>query len=397
MIKIVLKLKKRKDGTFPLVLRITKNRKSKIISLGITCRKENWKDSQLSKKHSNHSNDNRIILMYKQKALKIISDFNLEDIDFTLKQFEEKFKGNSKRNLIIKEFWKEVISDLKKADRIGTAKTHQDTYNSFFRYFNESLHFRELTYLELNKYETFLRSIKNTGGGIGIKMRTIRALYNNAIKSNLVKGEYYPFKEYKVSKLKSAGIKKALTKAEVDRILSLDINKHPKLLDSLNYFSFCYFTGGLNFKDLMTLTWDNIHDNRIVYRRAKTNSLIKIPILKPVRIILDYYKLQSTVTNFIFPILLSNNFTAQQFANRKHKTLGKFNLELKEIAKIQKIDKNVTSYVIRHSFATNLKHIGVSISKISQAMGHKNVSITESYLKEFDDDSIDEAMKKLLE
>lgn len=396
MIKIVLKNKIRKDGTFPIVLRITKNRKSKIISLGINCLKENWKKNQLSKKHSNHDTHNRIILMYNQKALNIISEFKLEQVDFTLDMFEEKFKGKPTRDITIKIFWEETISDLKRANRISTAKTNKDTLNSFYRYFKDTIHFRELTYKELNKYETYLRSINNTGGGIGIKMRTIRALYNNAIKSNIVKSEHYPFIEYKVSKLKSAGIKKALTKDEVKKMLSLDTDKYQHLLNALNYFSFCYFTGGLNFKDLMNLKWDNVIDDRIVYRRAKTNSLIKLPILQPTKAILEHYKSLSSNTKFIFPILLHDNCTSQQFANRKHKTLSKFNSQLKEIAKIQKVEKNVTSYVIRHSFATNLKHIGVSISKISQAMGHKDVSITESYLKEFDDDAIDDAMKKLL-
>ncbi|CAH8281245.1 phage integrase family protein [Mariniflexile fucanivorans] len=86
-----------------------------------------------------------------------------------------------------------------------------------------------------------------------------------------------------------------------------------------------------------------------------------------------------------------------QIENRKHKTLRRFNKQLKEIAEIQGVEQNVTSYVIRHSFATNLKFAGVSTDLIGQSMGHHDVSVTQAYLKEFNDDIIDDAMSKLLE
>jgi site-specific recombinase XerD len=85
-----------------------------------------------------------------------------------------------------------------------------------------------------------------------------------------------------------------------------------------------------------------------------------------------------------------------QIENRKHKTLSKFNKNLKELAKLAKVDKNVTSYVIRHSFATNLKQLGVATDLISASMGHANLDITNSYLKEFENNVIDDANEKLL-
>lgn len=60
------------------------------------------------------------------------------------------------------------------------------------------------------------------------------------------------------------------------------------------------------------------------------------------------------------------------------------------------IDAKVTSYVARHSFATNLKQKGVSTDIISEAMGHQNVAITQAYLKELENSVIDDAVEKLL-
>ena len=85
-----------------------------------------------------------------------------------------------------------------------------------------------------------------------------------------------------------------------------------------------------------------------------------------------------------------------QIENRKAKKLKRFNSDLKKIAEIIGIDKPITSYVARHSFATNLKELGVSTDIISQSMGHQNVSITSAYLKDFDNEIIDDANERLL-
>jgi site-specific recombinase XerD len=88
--------------------------------------------------------------------------------------------------------------------------------------------------------------------------------------------------------------------------------------------------------------------------------------------------------------------TPIQIENRKAKKLKRFNSDLKKIAEIVGINKPLTSYVARHSFATNLKQLGVSTDIISQSMGHQNISITSAYLRDFENDVIDDANEKLL-
>jgi site-specific recombinase XerD len=65
------------------------------------------------------------------------------------------------------------------------------------------------------------------------------------------------------------------------------------------------------------------------------------------------------------------------------------NKDLKKIAKKLKIDVDLTSYVLRHSFATTLRRKGASVEKISQAMGHRNTDITMAYLKRFSNEEVD--------
>ncbi|WP_282148615.1 site-specific integrase [Algibacter lectus] len=399
-IKIILRNKANKEGQYPVVLKIIKDRKTKVISLGINCLDKNWDKSkgQFKKSEKNYMQRNRVLLKKKGDALKIIDEFMVDGVDFTLNQFEAKFRGRKSSKVTVSEFWKEKVSDLNKAGRTGNARAYKDVYNSFFKFHpGKDLVFREITPTLLDKYETYLRSKKNTDGGIGVKMRELRALFNDAIKKGLVDEKYYPFKTYKVSKLKGKSIKKALTRKEMKLMESIDTDEHPHLLDTKNYMIFSYYMGGMNFKDVMKLKWENIQGDRILYIRSKTKGRFNVKMLEPVKQIVTYYRTQNRPTNYVFPILLKDNLTPMQIENRKHKTLSRFNKQLKEIAKIQGVKQNVTSYVVRHSFATNLKFAGISTDLIGQSMGHHDVSVTNAYLKEFEDDIVDTAMSKLLE
>ncbi|CAA0163033.1 Integrase [Tenacibaculum maritimum] len=399
-INIILRNKKNRTGEQPVIMRITKNRKSKIISLGLTCKNKDWdtKKNEFKRTYPNASQRNRVLLKLNEKALRIIDEFSLEEIDFTLNQFEERFRDKSSKSISASEFWLEKIEDLNIAGRTGNANAYKDVYNSFFKFRKDkSILFRDITPTILDKYETYLRSNNNTDGGIAFKMREIRAIFNDAIRKGIVQEKYYPFKKYKISKLKGRNIKKALTRKEMRLLETIDTNINPHLIDSKNYMIFSYYTGGMNFIDMLKLTWNDIDDERINYTRSKTKKNFSIQILEPVKQVLEYYKKQNRTTRYVFPILLKENLTPKQIDNRKHKTLRKFNKDLKEIAYIQSVNKNVSSYTIRHSFATNLKFAGVSTDVISDAMGHSNSEITNAYLKRHSNETVDNEMRKLLE
>ena len=114
--------------------------------------------------------------------------------------------------------------------------------------------------------------------------------------------------------------------------------------------------------------------------------------------ILNHYKVNRKIENYLFPILDNKTHkTAAQKQNRIHKVLGKVDKQLKEIAtKAGLIGVNLTTYVARHSFATILKNSGVNIALISEALGHSDLATTQIYLDSFENSQIDEAMKNLI-
>ena len=113
--------------------------------------------------------------------------------------------------------------------------------------------------------------------------------------------------------------------------------------------------------------------------------------------VLNHYKAnpKSENMNYVFPIIHKYSLTEKQIHGRYKRCIKKFNKQLSFIAESVGIEKNLTSYVGRHSFATHLKFNGISTDVISQLMGHSTVAVTKAYLEDFGSEVLDDAMSKL--
>ena len=399
-IKIVQRKKKLSDGLYPIFLRITKDRQSKFYKTPFSSTISEWTSSTgtFNKKKHNHFQNNRLLVKIKDRAYKIATDLEVENPDYTLQDFDKRYRitFNPVSNDVF-AFFDEIIEEMTFAGRIGNAKSYKDTKTSVQIFHKlKKLKFREVNSAFLSKYDAFLRSRGGTDGGVGVKMRAIRALFNKAIARGVIKESLYPFKTYKISRLRGKGFKRALDFEEIMRIINLDLSDHPHLINCKNYFVFSFYTRGMNFADMMCLEWKDVEANVIYYTRAKTKGNFSIAIMPPVRKILDYYRVHGYGNKYVFPLLFREDYTPTQLADRKHKMLGIYNKELKEIAKLCNITKNVSSYVARHSFANCLKQKGVATDVISESLGHQNLAVTQAYLKELDTEIVDKALEVLL-
>lgn len=397
-VKMVLDGKPLSNGNHAVYLRILKDRKRKSISIGLQCQAKNFVSEMFIKQHPNHQLENETLLELKSRALRIIREFQIKQTDFTLDEFEEIFRGIKKEQEVnVIDFFDEIIDEMNKAGRVSNAQAYQSTKDSIIKFKGKKIRFRDITPAFLEKYEVFLKENGNQNGGVAFKMRELKALYNKARNRKLIPKEPYPFEDYKVSKLKSNISKRALNVEEFKKIRDVDLSKYPNLIDAYNFFMFSIYTRGMNFMDMMTLKWSNIQNNRIYYTRSKTKGAFNIEIMGNTQEILTFYKKQNRPTQYVFPILLHEQLTPKQIHYRKQKVLRSYNSKLKEIAVLAEVDVKLTSYVARHSFATILKMQGTSIEKISEMMGHADVSVTMNYLKEFSNEELDKENRKFLD
>lgn len=390
------------DGAFPIIFKIFLGDKSKIITLPFSCKKEEWdtKNKKLRTKYPKYKQINEALRNYEVKLQNAIDELETQEINYDLEDIKNAFKAelNQKKVKVItvNEFLLHRIKELEEEGKFGYAKGIKDTHTSLFKFAKEDLKFKQITPEFLDKYEHYLRK-SYTDGGIAFRMRDIRTIYNRAIRHGFAKQVDYPFKIYKIAKLKSNSRKVAITKDDFELFKRFDIQEHPSYATTYKMFLFSYYAGGMNFKDLTSLKWVNVQDGRLVYKRDKTKGDFNLKLHEEAMKILDHFRNHPKSENelYVFPIIHKYNLTQKQVYGRYKRCLKKFNMQLKFIADTVGIEKNITSYVARHSFATHLKFNGVSESLISQLMGHSSEAVTKSYLQDFGNDILDEAMKQL--
>ena len=215
----------------------------------------------------------------------------------------------------------------------------------------------------------------------------------------LIKQDIYPFNDFKVSKFDVRTKKRAVTKEDVKKIMSLDLSGERQYMQlARDIFLFSYFGAGINFSDIALLRYRDIQDGRIRYIRKKTGKEISFPLSDAGRdIIRKYTRPDATSADYIFPILDRKiHRTEMQRKNRIHKVIGKVNPCLAEIGRMAGLETHLTTYTARHTLATVLKRSGVNIAIISESMGHSDIATTQIYLDSFENSQIDEAMKNLL-
>lgn len=385
------------NGEHPLMLRITKDRKSKYQSLGISIPPQFW-DFTKNQPKRNCPNRDAILRLISEKTKQYqeqLVEFKVENKDFTTTTLIEKVEKPTKR-MTVGELFIKQINYFKSVKRLGYAESHDYVYKSLLKFNGHlDIYFSEIDNEWLKNYETWLRGLGNSDNTIGIKFRTLRAVFNIAVKENIVKPEYYPFKKYQVSKLHQETAKRALTKANVMAILNYpSYSKDYYTQLAVDLFAFSYFMGGINFADMAYLTMKNITDNRLIYTRRKTKQLINLPMQSKALELINKYK--SDNRPYIFPILSLFHQTEQQQKFRRRKVMKKVNKRLKLIGEELNLPIDLTTYVARHSFATVLKRSGVNTSIICEAMGHSSEKVTQIYLDSFENEQVDAAMSNLL-
>ncbi|MFG5858017.1 MAG: phage integrase SAM-like domain-containing protein [Dysgonomonas mossii] len=391
---VLFKSKTLANGEHPLMIRVCKDNKKKYKSLGISIHPQFW-DFDKNKPRKNCPNKEQIQTLISDNIKDLsgsILDFKTENKEFTATKVIERVKEPSLKKTVEQLFDSE-INRLQGEGRLKYASTYKELKASLLNFnMHLDIYFSEIDINWLKRYEAYLRTKGLADNSIGVRFRTLRTLFNKAISENIVKSDYYPFKAYKVSKLRKGTVKRAITKADIELIINHKVESDYSQL-AIDLFYFSYLSGGINFVDMAYLKADNIIDKRLIYNRKKTKKLIKLPMQEKALHIIDKYKSDNC---YLFPVLSDFHKTEVQKANRIHKVLAKVNKCLKEIGTELNLPIDITTYVARHTYATVLKRSGVNTSIISESLGHSSEKVTQIYLDSFENSQIDEAMKNLL-
>lgn len=384
---ILFKSKVLVNGEHPIMIRATFNRERKYYSLGLSSAVETW-DNELGRYKAKRLTEeqrqaNHVLNDYAVK-LRSMDDY-FSRTEFTFEKFDRLFFKSS--NGIVGDYIQEIITQLENEERFSSAQAYRNTLSKLREFNSKQFTFLDIDERFLNRFETFMKKTVSPATS-GIFLRTLRAVYNRAIKDNVIKAEHYPFKGFSIEVHK--GRKKALTREQLNELKEFKVPKGSRMWDSRNLFLFSYYARGMNMTDIANLTWKNVEGDRIFYTRQKTNDNLDLKIDENLAQIMAEY----SGSEYVFPIL-EKGLASKTIRYRIMARLKKVNKDIQEIAKKTGLPNEITFYWARHTYATTLKRAGVSIAMIQETLGHSSEAVTKNYLDSFQTNQLDEISKHL--
>ncbi|MDL2208906.1 site-specific integrase [Parabacteroides sp. OttesenSCG-928-J18] len=368
----------------------------------------------LSQLHPDRMKNNLYLDRKSNELNDIIDDFERRKVPYTANMVKERlFTVISSAS--VEKYLVSQIGMLKESNRHGTARTYEDLHFYLKKYdpnFSKKV-FPEIDYNFVNNfYLTQLESGRERGG-IGVNLRALRTLLNDAIKDNVGSPETYPFSNqygtrtgkntFSLSTMvKTVTRKRYIPHEYLIKFYNYEFDSTPHRR-SKHLFFFSFFCGGINFADMMKLKESDIKtglNNKheeiqyFIYERSKTKEYIEIQINDDIQRELDSLKdpeFGTPVDGYLLPIVTKKGLTSAEleiFKINKRKKLNKYLKEMAEIMGFPESIRDMSTYFARHSFAMQLFSKTGSIDKVSAGLHHSNTEITKVYLESFGKDEV---------
>lgn len=357
---------KKEPGT--IEIEILYQRKRKYISTGVKVLPSEWKGNKIA------GNDDAINLNLKINSLKdsitkYINTLIIDNVEFTWEGLNNYLNTKSDSGNFI-DFVTAMIetkTNLSKRTR-DQHKKLITALNSFKRIKT----FKDLIPANIDAYDKWLHEKGYKQATIGSYHKFLKIYIHDAMRLELISKN--PYTGFKVDHGKQ-GIRKYLTEEELHKIETVKIT-NPMFEKIRDIFIFQTYTG-LAYVDLKKFDFSKVieKDGKYILHdvRQKSGEDYYIVLLSKALDILKKY-------DFKLPLI----------------SLEQYNLRLKIVAGEAKINKNLTSHMARHTYASLVLNQGIPIEVLAKMMGHSDIRTTQVYAKMFNK-TVESAFDKLEE
>ncbi|GAB4486731.1 MAG: site-specific integrase [Saprospiraceae bacterium] len=396
--KIVLLSRKVKDGKQPVFLRATFQRESKYFPLNRYCKPEQFdkKKCRFRTGFPDYIAENDVLLAIEKRAADYIRNCEREATPFDFHAFEQAVFAQAQKaaGKLVWQWCGEIADGLKNEGRYGNAEFYHSLANAV-KSFSARSTLPQVDSAWLDKFEAFMRKRGANGGGISLRLKTLRSACNIARKSGIMPASWKPFAGRSFAHLKKSNKKRAIMLSDIRLIRDAPLIDPFERL-SRDLFMFSFYCWGMNLADIAELTADNLAGLRVEYVRKKTGKPFSVNLSREAAAIVDTWK---TGGKYLFPIYdeKRHNTAAQKNQRRRHFRY-RMNAALRAVCEAAGVEpEGFTFYVARHTYATALKRAGFSPGLIQDVLGHSDIRTTQGYLAEFERGALDAANEKILE
>ncbi|WP_308761154.1 tyrosine-type recombinase/integrase [uncultured Bacteroides sp.] len=299
-----------------------------------------------------------------------------------------------KKETLLSPLLDRTLEALKGQRSVRTLENYRSSINKVKEFAGngwESLTMENITKCWTDKYAAWLESRHaDKPQTTDFYLRTFRAVYGHALALSSEGTDGKPFGGHRTGGYFPA--KRALRKEEMQRLLSPDLRQTlpENQREALDVLLFILYARGMVFKDVYGLTWRMVTDGHIRYRRSKTDVPIDVEIVPELEEIMERYHREDSP--FVFPFLHETRKGCLGKELPEESALRRINRTARMIGRKAGLSVPLTTYVLRHTWATLMLEDSQPVELISQCMGHTSIRTTQIYLSRISSHKVDIAV-----
>ncbi len=267
-----------------------------------------------------------------------------------------------------------------------TKQMKENTLISYQRDLNAFLTFcRERGYSDVseigNEFQNYLTYLKDLGRSPSTCSRCIaslRSFFRYLVTKKIIAEDPTKGQKYEKNKPVAQKHEELLTPEEVDRLISSSKTEDIKGYRDCAMLETLYATG-LKAGEFLNLRIDDVHLKEGYLTVEEDGNIRYVPLYRGALSAIRMYLKQSRK---YLELSRTNDYL---FVNLKGEPLSRQGLWkfLKESGKKANIQKDITPHIIRKSMALHLMENGATLEIVQELLGHKNIALTKSYVKDF--------------
>ena len=399
-IKIFLKKKANKAGLYPLTIRIIKNRKPSYLFTGHYIEKLQWDPihSKVRKSHPNAKLINDDLRRQITKANKRLIELSMEEKDLNAISIKNEILGKHTGQSFM-AYASRYLQNLEKTEKHNQLSSTSPSINHFKSFLKGGdIAIKEITPTLLEDFMAYLYAERGASKRTVMNnLVTIRTVVNRAIRDYPALRKYYPFGTGKIEIKFPETTKVGLNRDEVQRLESIDLQPDTGLFHARNIWLFSFYLAGMRISDVLKLTWSEVVDDRLHYAMSKNDKVGSLSLPhKAVEILRHYnYPSQNLDEQIFLPLRKTHDCDEKELHARLKNAIKVINSDLKQIGKMVKIKKKLTSHIARHTFG-NLSGDKIPPLMLQKLYRHSSLTTTIGYQSNFIYKDADEALKSVI-
>lgn len=278
-----------------------------------------------------------------------------------------------------------LATTLHRDGRFAAAESYRTVAGRFAVFQKQSpMEFADLTPSHIKKFERFLYAHRCCRNTVSLYMRLLRSICRKAGKEGRM--EYTDELFAHVFTGYDSCDKRAVTADVISLLLDLDLSKKEGLQFARDLFLLSFYLRGIPFIDLAHLKKSDVRGGVLRYRRSKTQQPLAVKLEEWALEIIKRYENVLPDSPYLLPIIKRPD---DEDEHRQYDSaLRLYNKRLHQLSALLGLEKNLTSYVARHTWATLAYHEGIPVSEISAGLSHTSEQVTYAYLESFSADAL---------